>query len=270
VIHNPSKNDSSVASINTAPFMKLSIAALAFFVKRNRTRSTVWPTTENKEVAALSGIQDVAPGTRCVRGNAMRILVRPLTCCGAEGSIAAPANICATHLSEEMTMLKVKFALVFAVLILAAASAKAQTKISGTIQCAKPDQQTAIPVNDRPGHVFVVAKAKCTWTKPFEIVGVQSKTGEDTAFSEADGAKSRDTGYDVTTMANGDKFFVRFSGTSTSDKNGVLQAAKGMWSFVSGTGKLKGITGKGTFSGKGAADGSATTEVEGEYQIGGK
>jgi hypothetical protein len=163
-----------------------------------------------------------------------------------------------------------KIVLVFAGLILVAASAKAQTKISGTIQCAKPDQQTAIPVNDRPGHAFVVVKVKCTWTKPVELAGVQSKTGEDSGFSEVDGTKSRDTGYDVTTMANGDKFFVRFSGTSTTDTNGVPQTYVGTWSFVNGTGKLKGITGKGTFKGKGAPDGSATTEVEGEYQIGGK
>ena len=167
-------------------------------------------------------------------------------------------------------MLKLKFSLLFAGLILLATSAGAQTKISGTIECAKPDQQTAIPVNDRPGHAFVVVKVKCTWTKPLELAGVQTKTGEDTAFSEVDGAKSRDSGYDVTTMANGDKFFVRFSGTSMTDKNGVPQTQSGTWSFVSGTGKLKGITGKGTFKGKGAADESVTTEVEGEYQIGGK
>jgi hypothetical protein len=176
----------------------------------------------------------------------------------------------ANHPSEEMTMLKVKLVLVFAVLILVATSAGAQTKTTGTIQCGKPDQQTAIPVNDRPGHAFVVVKVKCTWTKPLDLAGVQSKTGEDTGFSEVDGVKSRDTGYDVTTMSNGDKFFVRFSGTSTTDKSGVPQSATGTWSFVSGTGKLKGITGKGTFKGKGAADGSATTEVEGEYLIGGK
>jgi hypothetical protein len=167
-------------------------------------------------------------------------------------------------------MLKLKIALAFAGLILVAASAGGQTKITGTIQCAKPDQQTAIPVNDRPGHAFVVAKVKCTWTKPVELAGAQAKTGEDTVFSEADGVKSRDSGYDVTTMANGDKFWVRFSGTTTTDKNGVPQAQSGTWSFVNGTGKLKGITGKGTYKGKGASDGSVTTEVEGEYQIAGK
>jgi hypothetical protein len=169
-----------------------------------------------------------------------------------------------------MTMLKLKIALLSAGLMFLAASAGAQTKIAGTVQCAKPDPQNMIPVGDRTGHAFVVMKAKCTWTKPVELAGIQSKTGEDTVFSEADGAKSRDSGYDITAMANGDQFVVRFSGTTTVDKNGVVQAQTGTWTFRSGTGKLKGITGKGTYAGKGAADGGTTTEVEGEYQIAGK
>jgi len=73
-----------------------------------------------------------------------------------------------------MTMPKLRIVLVFAGLTLLAASAAAQTKITGTIQCAKPDPQNAVPVGDRPGHAFVVMKAKCTWTKPMELAGVQT------------------------------------------------------------------------------------------------
>jgi hypothetical protein len=167
-------------------------------------------------------------------------------------------------------MQKLKTVLVFVGLILVAASAGAQTKIAGTIQCDKPDQQNAIPVGDRAGHALVVMKAKCTWTKPMEVAGVQTKTGEDTVSADSNGAKSRDTGYHISTMANGDQFVVRFSGASTTDKNGVVQAQTGTWSFVSGTGKMKGVAGKGTYKGKGGADGSVTTDVEGEYQIAGK
>jgi hypothetical protein len=163
--------------------------------------------------------------------------------------------------------MNLKFVGAFAAIVLAAACAGAQTKISGTIQCAKPDQQTAIPVNDRPGHAFVVVKVKCTWTKPVELAGVQAKTAEDTAFSEADGTKSRDSGYDVSSMANNDQFAVRFTGTSTTTKDGAVQSQSGTWSFIHGSGKLKGITGKGTYKGTGAGDGSVTTNVEGEYQL---
>ena len=167
-------------------------------------------------------------------------------------------------------MLKLKIALMFAGLMFVAASAGAQTKITGTIQCAKPDPQNAIPVGDRAGHALVVMKSKCTWTKPMEVAGVQTKTGEDTVSADSSGAKSRDSGYHISTMANGDQFVVRFSGATTTDKNGVVQAQTGTWSFVSGTGKMKGIAGKGTYKGKGADDGSVTTDVEGEYQIAGK
>jgi hypothetical protein len=167
-------------------------------------------------------------------------------------------------------MLQPKITLLFAGLVLGAASSGAQTKIAGTLQCAKPDPQNAIPVGDRSGHAFVVMKEKCTWTKPIELAGVSAKTGEDTVFAEASGAKSRDSGYHVTIMANGDQFVVRFSGTTTTDKNGVVQAQTGTWTFVNGTGKLNGLTGKGTYEGKGAADGSVTTQIEGDYQIAGK
>ena len=81
-----------------------------------------------------------------------------------------------------------------------------------------------------------MVKVKCTWTKPVELAGVKAKTGEDTAFSEADGAKGRDSGYDVTTMANSDQFTVRFSGNSVTDKNGMVQTQSGTWSFVRGSG----------------------------------
>jgi len=158
----------------------------------------------------------------------------------------------------------------FAGVILMAASASAQTRISGTIHCAKPDRQNAIAVGDRPGHAFVLMKNRCIWTAPMKIDGVRAMAGEDTGFVEADGGTSRDSGYDITTMENGDQFVVRYMGTSTVDKNGALQAQTGTWSFVSGTGKLKGITGKGTYKGTGASDGGVTTEVEGEYQIAGK
>jgi hypothetical protein len=166
-------------------------------------------------------------------------------------------------------MSKLKIALPILGLFLLTASAGAQTKITGTIQCAK-HPQNAVPVGDQLGHMFIVGKAKCNWTKPMEIAGVATKTGEDTVYSEARGAKSRDSGYHISTMANNDSFLVRFTGASTTDKNGAVLTQAGTFSFVSGTGKMKGITGKGTYKSKGAADGSTTTDVEGEYQIAGK
>ena len=144
--------------------------------------------------------------------------------------------------------------------------AGAQTKISGTIECKKPEPQYAIEVGDRPQHAFGIDKASCTWTKPLEIAGGKSKDGYSVGFGESSGSKSNGHGIHVSTMANGDKFYVRFQGTDTM-KDGAPQSAQGTWSFTGGTGKLKGIKGKGTYKGTGGADGSITYEVEGEYAL---
>jgi hypothetical protein len=144
--------------------------------------------------------------------------------------------------------------------------AGAQTKISGKSHCAKPDPNYAIEVGDRPGHSLALNKTACNWTTPVEIEGLQSKDGMDTSTVEISGAKMTESGYDVTTMANGDKFAVRFQGTIAAGKDGTATIA-GKWSFASGTGKLKGIKGSGTYKGTGMADGSGDIDVEGEYTI---
>ena len=41
----------------------------------------------------------------------------------------------------------------------------------------------------------------------------------------------------------------------------------GTWSYTSGTGKLKGIKGKGTFKGTPNADGSVTYKIDGTYSL---
>jgi hypothetical protein len=147
-----------------------------------------------------------------------------------------------------------------------AAVATAQTKISGTLQCPKADPQHAIEVGDKPNHFLGISKVTCTWTTPMEIAGAKTKEGFSVSSDETTGNKSSGHGIHVSTMDNGDKFHVRFQG-SAAVKDGVPQSAEGKWSFVSGTGKLKGIKGGGTYKGKAGADGSMTYEPEGEYQL---
>jgi hypothetical protein len=146
-----------------------------------------------------------------------------------------------------------------------AAVASAQTKISGTAQCGKPEPQYAIQVADRPNHSFAISQSKCPYTKPSEIAGTQSKEFVATNFSETSGSRATTRGFVDGTMANGDKFQVRSQG-SASAKEGVIESAEGTWSFVGGTGKLKGIKGKGTYKGKGGPEG-ITYEIEGEYEL---
>jgi hypothetical protein len=67
-------------------------------------------------------------------------------------------------------------------------------------------------------------------------------------------------------MTNGDKYYARIQASGTL-KDGVLESTEGKWSYAGGTSKLKGLKGKGTYTGKGAPDGTSTLEVEGEYEL---
>jgi hypothetical protein len=151
------------------------------------------------------------------------------------------------------------------VLVSFATIASAQTKISGMLSCGKADPMHSIEVGDAPGHAMNLGNVHCTWSKPFEMAGVAVKDGYSVASSEMNAGKMTETGIHVGTMANGDKYWVRFQATGTvaSDHSGTVS---GTWSFTGGTGKLKGLTGKGTYKGKSAPDGTGTADVEGEYK----
>jgi hypothetical protein len=158
-----------------------------------------------------------------------------------------------------------RFFILTAAVWLCAAMASAQTKVSGTAQCGKPDPQHMVPVGDRPEHSLGVEQFKCTWTKPMEIGGDKSKDGLSTETADVSGNTSRAHGFHVTTMESGDKAFFWYQGTGTS-KDGAPVEVKGNWGLTGGSGKLKGIKGKGTYNCTPSGDG-LSCEVEGEYQL---
>jgi hypothetical protein len=163
--------------------------------------------------------------------------------------------------------MRFKIILTLLIVLALAGVASAQTKISGAQRCAKADLAYSIQVGDRPNHSFVISQGKCTWTKPFEVAGIQDKEGIDTDFAEISGNTSRGHGYEVDTMANGDKIYLRYEGTLTL-KDGVPQSGEPKWALFGGTGKLKGLKGKGTCKLTSApADGSLTWDCEGEYEL---
>ena len=145
-----------------------------------------------------------------------------------------------------------------------AISASAQTKISATLNCGKPDVNQLVEVGDRPGHVIGVNKGKCTYSKPFEIEGVAAKDDVGAGMVDVRNGASQDRGYDVTTMANGDKLFISNFGASKM-KGENLDSGSGKWSFTGGTGKMRGIKGGGAYKLAGNADGTYSVEIEGEY-----
>jgi hypothetical protein len=162
--------------------------------------------------------------------------------------------------------MKTRFLLILAMAICFVSAATAQTKASGTLQCAKPDPMHVVEVGDKPGHSLVVSKLACTWSKPMDIGGSPSKEGASTETGEMNGNKSTGNGVHWGTTVSGDKYFVKYWGSATY-KDGALVTLGGTWKYTGGTGALKGITGKGTYKGTGAADGTSTTEVEGEYSL---
>ncbi len=162
--------------------------------------------------------------------------------------------------------MKLKVMLLFLTVLGLAAMANAQTQIAGAFQCGKPEQQHAIEVGDSPGHAFVINQTKCSWTKPLEIAGIQTKDDVYAGFNEVSATSSRYQSYGICTMTNGDKAYVRPQGSGIM-KGGVPVSAEGKWTFVGGTGKLKGLKGKGTFKSKTEADGTLVVEVVGEYTL---
>jgi hypothetical protein len=156
--------------------------------------------------------------------------------------------------------------LLFVLVLALAATVSAQTKISGTLQCGKSDPSYTIPVGDHPDHVFSIGKKQCTWSTAPEVAGTQAKDHVYTSFADIRAARGQVRTAAVGTMANGDKYFATSQSTIVV-KDGVAQTSEGTWSYTGGTGKLKGLKGKGTVRGKAGADGTMTLEVEGEYQL---
>ena len=144
--------------------------------------------------------------------------------------------------------------------------AGAQTKISGTVKCGKPDKVQQVDVGDKPGHAFAISQGNCTWTKPISIAGTQTKDDVDTNALEILESGAKAQGYVVGTLANGDKLYVRTAGKDTY-KDGKPVSSTGNWSFAGGTGKVEGVQGGGTFTGKPDADGNFVIEVKGQYTL---
>jgi hypothetical protein len=149
--------------------------------------------------------------------------------------------------------------------VLLAVCLSAQTKTSGTCTC-KGDPGAPVALTDKPNHAFAVSKAQCTWAK-MEIAGLQAKDGTSTDLDEITGDTTSVRGYHVATMTNGDTWVAKYQGSGKS-KDGKPASGSGTWTFSGGTGKLKGIKGKGTYKAPAPnADGSFTYQVDGEYTL---
>lgn len=147
--------------------------------------------------------------------------------------------------------------------------AQKATKISGTItgQYVKGEQ---FSVSDSPDHAVALSQ----WT------GVNKSTGDnpymdgakfsEVNFGDLDKGNGNAQGY--TTFGDGaDTTMVKWEGKMITTSTGQAKADMkhvGTWTFVYGTGKYKGISGKGTYDGISTSDKSFEVNWQGEYTLG--
>jgi len=136
-------------------------------------------------------------------------------------------------------------------------------KLGGKVRCEKPEPSHSIEVPDRPGHVLWLAKRKCSWTEPMELMGAKSKDGIAVTFSEQMEGSLHEHGFEVDSFDNGEKLTMQTIGQVQGEKGPAT--SKGRWSLMRGTGTFHLIKGGGTYEGKLEADGALTLEFEGVY-----
>ena len=151
------------------------------------------------------------------------------------------------------------------VVLVTSGAAQTPTTLAGKMECGKAEPNYMVPVADTAKHALALSAVKCTWSEG-TIGGERLKNEDDTFVSDATANTSEDRGYGVGSVANGDKYFVHFKGTTTL-KDGAPVSAACTWKFTGGTGKLKGIKGKGKCKGAFKPDGKVAWEINGEYQL---
>jgi hypothetical protein len=139
-------------------------------------------------------------------------------------------------------------------------------RVSGEGTCGKPEVDQEVPIGDRPDHSFSVSKNNCTWTKPFEIAGEKAQGGTAVQMDERSGNTSRFRGHYLDTMAGGDTVHYRYEGTTTFKDRTTPESVAWTWTIANGSGKLKGLTGKGTCKGSWAT-GTYRWSCTGAYRL---
>ncbi len=157
-----------------------------------------------------------------------------------------------------------KLAFVVCLAFVSAVEVQAQGKIDSQWKCGKATVEHSVDVGDQAGHTYVVTQSKCSATKG-EIGGVQDKEGTATEFHDVMGNKQSWHGIFVETLASGDKLHYSYRGTGTA-AGGQFVSGSNTWTITGGTGKFRGVKGKGTCKGTLNPDGSPSWDCEGTYE----
>jgi hypothetical protein len=150
--------------------------------------------------------------------------------------------------------------------ILLGACVNGQTKISGTMKCEKPDPSYSVEVQDRPGHVMLLQKFACSFPQAPDFTTDKGKDASGVTTGEVTSTHMTYTGSFINNMESGDKAFTSAKGSAIV-KDGKPEGDHGTWVYTGGTGKFKGIKGKGTYKGTPNGDGTSTIEFEGDFVL---
>jgi hypothetical protein len=155
-----------------------------------------------------------------------------------------------------------KLMLVALSLSLSASVAMAQSKIDTKWHCSKPTDQK-IDVGDVPDHIFWIGEGPCDANS--STGDLKEKSGHFAEFHDAWKASFNFHGYYNATTEDGDKVYYTYEGSGSPDPTKPIS---NKWKIVRGSGKLKGIKGSGSCSGKVNDDGSDDLTCTGTYSMG--
>ena len=133
---------------------------------------------------------------------------------------------------------------------------------------SKFTREDIIEVGDVPGHELRVYEVQNEYPQnDLAFAGVAVKQMFSRGVSDFVNGSGAFTAYNIYMMADGNKVFVRVTGTTQRDKAGGRRA-NSVENFVGGTGKFKGIRGqmRNTLERAGEAA-SLNVQVSGEYWI---
>ena len=72
-----------------------------------------------------------------------------------------------------------------------------------------------VAIADEGQHSISLDQRACKWDKPIELAGLPGTEYTATGVDDVQFNKSRDQGYADGTVSNGDRYFLRYDGTST-------------------------------------------------------
>lgn len=143
--------------------------------------------------------------------------------------------------------------LILGALLSSWAWAQSPTNFAGSLDCDKSTFHQILEVSDRAPHILTLEQKTCHWSEPLTLEGVAGQEDVISFFSDHRIDRTREQGYHLILMANGDRIFLHYSEDS--------------FALSGGTGKFPGIYGYGALTSKMTNAGKMTIRLEGQYTL---